>query len=110
MAPTRRCYSGSAPRQLDELRPARAETSCGCDDAPGRWLLEQARLGYDTPRLARDGLKVMDAMGLEKVVLVGHSIAGDDSRGWVSIRIASAHLSIWTPLMIVRTSRCSRAR
>ena len=34
--------------------------------------------GFDTPRLAQDVLKVMDAMGLEKVMLVGHSIAGDE--------------------------------
>jgi pimeloyl-ACP methyl ester carboxylesterase len=34
--------------------------------------------GFDTPRLARDLLRVMDAMGLKKVVLVGHSIAGDE--------------------------------
>jgi pimeloyl-ACP methyl ester carboxylesterase len=34
--------------------------------------------GYDTPRLAQDVLQVMDAMGLKKVVLVGHSIAGDE--------------------------------
>jgi non-heme chloroperoxidase len=34
--------------------------------------------GYDTPRLARDILRVMDAMKLQKVVLVGHSVAGDE--------------------------------
>jgi pimeloyl-ACP methyl ester carboxylesterase len=34
--------------------------------------------GFDTPRLARDVLRVMDAMRLDKVVLVGHSIAGDE--------------------------------
>jgi pimeloyl-ACP methyl ester carboxylesterase len=34
--------------------------------------------GFDTPRLGQDLLQVMDAMGLEKVVLVGHSIAGEE--------------------------------
>ncbi len=34
--------------------------------------------GFDTPRLARDVLQVMDAMKLGKVVLAGHSIAGDE--------------------------------
>ncbi len=34
--------------------------------------------GFDTPRLGRDVLQVMDAMKLEKVMLVGHSIAGDE--------------------------------
>ena len=34
--------------------------------------------GYDTPRLGQDVLAVMDAVGLQKVVLVGHSIAGDE--------------------------------
>jgi pimeloyl-ACP methyl ester carboxylesterase len=34
--------------------------------------------GFDTPRLAQDVLQVMDAMKLKKVLLVGHSIAGDE--------------------------------
>jgi pimeloyl-ACP methyl ester carboxylesterase len=34
--------------------------------------------GFDTPTLARDVLRVMDAMKLEKVLLAGHSIAGDE--------------------------------
>jgi len=34
--------------------------------------------GFDTPRLAQDVLQVMDAMGLKKALLVGHSIAGDE--------------------------------
>ncbi len=34
--------------------------------------------GFDTPRLAQDVLEVMDAMKLTKVLLVGHSIAGDE--------------------------------
>ena len=34
--------------------------------------------GFDTPRLAQDVLQVMDAMDLDKVWLVGSSIAGDE--------------------------------
>jgi len=34
--------------------------------------------GFDTPRLAQDVLQVMDALHLEQVLLVGHSIAGDE--------------------------------
>jgi pimeloyl-ACP methyl ester carboxylesterase len=34
--------------------------------------------GFDTARLAQDVLQVMDAMGLEKTLLVGSSIAGDE--------------------------------
>jgi non-heme chloroperoxidase len=34
--------------------------------------------GFDTPRLAQDVLEVMRALALEKVLLVGHSIAGEE--------------------------------
>jgi pimeloyl-ACP methyl ester carboxylesterase len=34
--------------------------------------------GFDTPRLANDVLRVMDAMKLDKALLIGHSIAGDE--------------------------------
>lgn len=34
--------------------------------------------GFDTPRLSQDVLRVLDAMNLGKVLLVGHSIAGDE--------------------------------
>jgi len=34
--------------------------------------------GFDTPRLGQDVLEVMDAMKLGKLLLVGHSIAGDE--------------------------------
>jgi pimeloyl-ACP methyl ester carboxylesterase len=34
--------------------------------------------GYDTPHLAQDVLRVMDALKLEKPLLVGHSIAGEE--------------------------------
>ena len=47
-------------------------TRCGAGDS------SKPDFGFDTPRLAQDVLQVMDAMRLEKVVLVGHSIAGDE--------------------------------
>jgi len=34
--------------------------------------------GFDTARLAQDILQVMDALALKKVLLVGHSIAGEE--------------------------------
>jgi pimeloyl-ACP methyl ester carboxylesterase len=34
--------------------------------------------GFDTPRLAQDVLGVMDALQLDKALLVGHSIAGEE--------------------------------
>jgi non-heme chloroperoxidase len=34
--------------------------------------------GFDTPGLAQDVLRVMDALKLESVLLVGHSIAGEE--------------------------------
>jgi pimeloyl-ACP methyl ester carboxylesterase len=34
--------------------------------------------GFDTPRLAQDVLQVMDEMHLQRVVLIGSSIAGDE--------------------------------
>lgn len=34
--------------------------------------------GFDTARLSRDVLQVMDALELKKVLLIGHSIAGDE--------------------------------
>lgn len=34
--------------------------------------------GYDTARLGQDVLAVMDAMKLDRVLLIGHSIAGDE--------------------------------
>jgi len=43
--------------------------------------------GYDTPRLGQDVLAVMDTLGVGKVVLVGHSIAGDELT-WLGVHHA----------------------
>jgi pimeloyl-ACP methyl ester carboxylesterase len=70
---------GATAHSFDELAPklarkhrvvAMTRRGTGYSSKPG--------FGFDTPRLAEDVLQVMDAMRLEKVVLVGHSIAGDE--------------------------------
>jgi pimeloyl-ACP methyl ester carboxylesterase len=38
----------------------------------------QPERGYELPTLVRDVVRVMDALGLDRVHLVGHSIAGDE--------------------------------
>ena len=70
---------GATAHSYDELAPLLAQkhrvvamTRRGTGDS------SKPDFGFDTPRLAQDVLQVMDAMGLEKVVLVGHSIAGDE--------------------------------
>jgi non-heme chloroperoxidase len=44
----------------------------------GTGASSKPEFGFDTPTLARDVLRVMDAMKLDKALLVGHSIAGDE--------------------------------
>ena len=39
---------------------------------------EQTQTGYGIDTLAKDILAVVDALGLAKVILIGHSIAGDE--------------------------------
>jgi len=70
---------GATAHSYDELAPLLARkhrvvamTRRGTGDS------SKPDFGFDTPRLAQDVLRVMDAMGLEKVLLVGHSIAGDE--------------------------------
>lgn len=70
---------GATAHSYDELAPLLAKqhrvvaiTRRGVGDS------SKPDFGYDTPRLAQDVLQVMNAMGLGKVVLVGHSIAGDE--------------------------------
>jgi non-heme chloroperoxidase len=70
---------GATAHSYDELAPLLARkhrvvamTRRGTGDS------SKPDFGFDTPRLAQDVLRVMDAMKLERVVLVGHSIAGDE--------------------------------
>ena len=70
---------GATAHSYDELAPLLAQkhhvvamTRRGAGDS------SKPDFGFDTPRLAQDVLQVMDALGLGKVLLVGHSIAGDE--------------------------------
>ena len=70
---------GATAHSFDELAPLLAEkhrviamTRRGSGES------SKPDFGFDTPRLAGDVLEVMDAMKLTTVLLVGHSIAGDE--------------------------------
>ena len=70
---------GATAHSFDELAPLLARkhrviamTRRGTGDS------SKPDFGFDTPRLAQDVLEVMDAMKLDKALLVGHSIAGDE--------------------------------
>ena len=70
---------GATAHSYDELAPLLAKkhrvvamTRRGAGDS------SRPDFGFETPRLAQDVLQVLDAMGLEKVLLAGHSIAGDE--------------------------------
>jgi len=70
---------GATAHSYDELAPLLAKkhrvvamTRRGTGDS------SKPDFGFDTPRLAQDVLQVMDVMGFERVVLVGHSIAGEE--------------------------------
>jgi pimeloyl-ACP methyl ester carboxylesterase len=70
---------GATAHSYDELAPLLAKKHrVVAMTRRGVGYSSKPDFGYDTPRLAQDVLQVMDAMGLGKVVLVGHSIAGDE--------------------------------
>jgi non-heme chloroperoxidase len=70
---------GATAHSYDELAPLLAKQHrVVAMTRRGAGYSSKPDFGYDTPRLAQDVLQVMDAMGLEKVLLVGHSIAGDE--------------------------------
>ena len=70
---------GATAHSFDELAPALAQKHrVVAMTRRGTGYSSKPDFGYDTPRLAQDVLQVMNAMGLDKVVLVGHSIAGDE--------------------------------
>jgi pimeloyl-ACP methyl ester carboxylesterase len=77
---------GATAHSFDELAPrlardhrvvAMTRRGTGASTAPD--------FGYDTPRLSQDVLRVLDAMKLDHVLLVGHSIAGDELT-WLGAR------------------------
>ena len=70
---------GATAHSYDELAPLLARKHrVVAMTRRGTGYSSKPDFGFDTPRLAQDVLQVMDAMRLEKVVLVGHSIAGDE--------------------------------
>jgi non-heme chloroperoxidase len=70
---------GATAHSFDELAPMLARKHrVFAITRRGTGYSSRPDYGYDTPRLARDVLQVMDALKLEKVLLVGHSIAGEE--------------------------------
>jgi pimeloyl-ACP methyl ester carboxylesterase len=70
---------GASAHSYDELAPRLARNHrVVAMTRRGSGYSSKPDFGYDTPRLGQDVLAVMDSMGLAKVLLVGHSIAGDE--------------------------------
>ncbi len=70
---------GATAHSFDELAPMLARKHrVVAMTRRGTGYSSRPDAGFDTPRLARDVLQVMDALKLSKVLLVGHSIAGDE--------------------------------
>lgn len=70
---------GATAHSFDTLAPRLAEHHrVYAMTRRGTGASSRVDFGYDTPRLARDIIAVLDALGLPKVTLIGHSIAGDE--------------------------------
>ena len=70
---------GATAHSFDELAPLLAQKHhVVAITRRGTGYSSKPDFGYDTPRLAQDVLQVMDALKLEKPLLVGHSIAGEE--------------------------------
>jgi len=70
---------GASAHSYDELAPLLARNHrVIAMTRRGTGYSSKPDFGYDTQRLSQDVLAVMDAMKLEKVLLVGHSIAGEE--------------------------------
>ena len=70
---------GATAHSYDELAPLLARKHHVVSmTRRGTGYSSKPDFGFDTARLARDVLEVMRAMDLEKVLLVGHSIAGEE--------------------------------
>jgi non-heme chloroperoxidase len=70
---------GATAHSFDELAPQLArQHRVIAMTRRGNGGSSRPDFGFDTPRLSQDVLRVMDAMTLERVLLVGHSVAGDE--------------------------------
>jgi pimeloyl-ACP methyl ester carboxylesterase len=70
---------GASAHSYDELAPLLAQKHrVVAITRRGTGYSSKPAFGFDTPRLAQDVLQVMDALKLEKPLLVGHSIAGEE--------------------------------
>jgi len=70
---------GATAHSYDELGPQLAKTArVIAITRRGAGYSSKTDFGFDTPRLSQDVLAVMDQMNLQKVLLVGHSIAGEE--------------------------------
>jgi pimeloyl-ACP methyl ester carboxylesterase len=70
---------GATAHSFDELAPLLArQHRVIAITRRGTGYSSRPDYGFDTPRLAQDVLQVMDALKLEKALLVGHSIAGEE--------------------------------
>jgi non-heme chloroperoxidase len=70
---------GATAHSFDELGPLLARNhQVIAMTRRGSGYSSRPDFGFDTPRLAQDVLEVMNALNLGKVVLVGHSIAGEE--------------------------------
>ena len=70
---------GATAHSYDELAPMLAQKHrVVAITRRGSGYSSRPDFGFDTPRLAQDVLQVMDALKLTRVLLVGHSIAGEE--------------------------------
>jgi pimeloyl-ACP methyl ester carboxylesterase len=70
---------GATAHSFDELAPLLAQKHrVVAITRRGTGFSGRPDFGLGTPRLAQDVLQVMDALKLDKVLLVGHSIAGEE--------------------------------
>lgn len=70
---------GATAHSYDELAPQLAKKHrVIAITRRGTGFSSKPDFGFDTPRLAQDVLRVMDALDLKQALLVGHSIAGDE--------------------------------
>jgi non-heme chloroperoxidase len=70
---------GATAHSYDELAPMLARKHrVVAITRRGTGYSSRPDFGFDTPRLAQDVVQVMDALKLPRVLLVGHSIAGEE--------------------------------